>query len=333
MHLDPSSAIPSHGAPNESLDGNVTGDAAGRDLPGGLSPLNKNYLAQARPALGSRQNSSVSLGQIEQMVSGDKIDTETYGVSELREGFFDALFLKPSNTSDLDFREYAKTTLPRAFDKGHPLSPKHFLSRQMHEMRSLAVRVTTTRAGIRLLKAFLAFFIAYIICLIPAARDWLGRYSYIMVVSVILNHPARTVGSQIEGAIMTTVGTAAGLGWGVIAMLLSTSTLAASAGYGGILATFLALFMAVIAWVRSFFVKFHQAVLCAGIAITFTTLAETFSRRIDWEKILSYGLPWVIGQGIALAVNCLVFPDAGARPLAVMINKFFFIAQVSHRAN
>lgn len=304
---------------------------AGCDSLGELPPpLDKDYLVQHRPALGSRQSSTVSLNQIEQIVSDDKIDTETYGVSELREGFFDALFLKPTVTPSAELREHAKTTLPRAFDKGNPLSPKHFMSRQIHELHSLLNRVTTTRAGIRLLKSFSAFFIAYILCLVPVIRDWLGRYSYIMVVSVILNHPARTVGSQVDGAIMTTVGTAAGLGWGVIALLLSTSTLAASAGFGGILAMFMAVFMAVIAWVRSFFVKFHQAVLCAGIAITFTTLAETSSRDIEWSKLLSYGLPWVMGQVIALVVNCLVFPDAGARPLANVINKFFDIAQVSH---
>ena len=267
------------------------------------------------------------------MVSGDKIDTDTYGVNELRDGFFDALFLKPTETPDSDFREYAKTTLPRAFDKRHPLSIKYFLSRQQNDLRSLLKRVTTTRAGVRLLKSFLAFFIAYVLCLIAPARDWLGRYSYIMVVSVLLNHPARTVGSQIDGAIMTTLGTAAGLGWGVLAMLLSTSTSSASAGFGGILATFLAVFMAVVGWVRSFFVRFHQAVMCAGVAIIFTTLAETSSRSIDWEKLLSYGLPWVMGQVIALVVNCLVFPDAGARPLADTINEFFKISQVSYGAN
>jgi hypothetical protein len=285
-----------------------------------------DYLAQGRSSLGSRRSSTVS---IEQIVSDDKIDTETYGVSELREGFFDALFLKQTGSSHSDITEHARTTLPRAFDKGNPLSPKYFLGRQIHELHSLLVRVTTTRAGIRLLKSFLATFIAYTLCLVPSVRDWLGRYSYIMVVSVILNHPARTVGAQIDGAIMTIVGTAAGLGWGVIALLLSTSTLAASAGFGAILAMFLAVFMATIAFVRSFFVRFHQAVLCAGIAITFTTLAETSSRSIEWPKLLSYGLPWVMGQVIALAVNCVVFPDAGARPLANAIHGFFDVAQVS----
>lgn len=270
-----------------------------------------------------------SMVQIEQMVSQDRMDTETYGVSELREGFFDALFLRPGDHNEEDLREAAKSTLPRDFDKGSPLSPKHFTFRQAHELRSVFVRVLTTRVGIRLLKSFTAFFAAYVLCLVPTIRIWLGRYSYIMVVSVLLNHPARTVGSQIDGAILTTVGTAAGLGWGVIALLLSTSTLAASAGFGGILAIFLALFMLAISWIRSFFVRSYQAVLCAGIAIIFTTLAETSSRSINWDKLLSFGVPWMLGQAIALVVNCSIFPDAGARPLSTTLHQFFETTDVS----
>jgi hypothetical protein len=191
----------------------------------------------------------------------------------------------------------------------------------------------TTRVGIRLFKAFLAFFIAYILCLVPTIRDWLGRYNYVMVVSTIVNHPARTVGSQIDGAVLTTIGTAAGLGWGVVALLLSTSTLAASAGYGGILALFLALFMTIIALMRSFLERLYQGVLCAGIAITFTCLAETSSRNVEWPKLRSYAVPWMLGQAIALLVNCLLFPDAGARPLAATLHDFFGIAQVSISEN
>ena len=284
-----------------------------------------------RPGLGGRRGSNISLNQIEQIVPDDKIDTETYGVSELREGFFDALFLEPSHINASELREKAKETLPENFETSSFSSPKHLLARQAHELRSLVFRVFTTRSGVRLLKAFVAFFIAYVLCLIPASRRWLGRYSYIIVVSVILNHPSRAIGSQLDGTILTSLGTASGLGWGVVALLLSTSTLSAQAGFGGVLAAFLALFMAGIAWIRSHFVRLYQATMCAGIAIVFTTLAETSSRSIEWDKIESFAIPWVLGQAIALVVNCVVFPDAGARPLAYTIHQFFDITQVCSR--
>lgn len=271
----------------------------------------------------------VSMFQLDQMISDDKMNMDTYGVSELRDGFFDALFLKPTPVAPNLVEERSRAALPREFDKASPLSAKKFFPRQWHEMKSVFRKVTTTRDGVMLLKSSTAFLIAYILCLVPVIHEWLGRYDYIMVVSVILNHPARTFGSQIDGALFTIIGTASGLAWGVVGLLLSTSTLAARAGYGGILAMFLAIFMASIAYMRSFFIRFYQSVLCAGIAVVFTTLAETNARDIQWPKIRSYAIPWLLGQAIALVVNCAVFPDAGNRPLAFALNKTFATMQVS----
>lgn len=321
-------ALRMHKQTSKSTDGGLQTQDKEKDPP---PPLDKDYLVQTRPTLGSRSSSTVSMAQIQQIVSDDRIDTDTFGVSELREGFFDALFLKPSSHPSEELRRQceAASTLPDEFQHDiSPLRPRLFVQKQWEVLYSVFVEITTTRAGIRLAKAFTAVFLAYVLCLIPLIRDWLGRYNYIMVVSVIINHPARTIGSQIDGAILTTVGTAAGLGWGVIALLLSTSTLSARSGYGGILALFLALFMTIIAWMRSFLVRFYQGVLCAGIAITFTTLAETSSRSIEWPKLQSYAVPWMLGQAIALVVNCTLFPDAGARSLATTLHEFFGIAQV-----
>ena len=49
---------------------------------------------------------------------------------------------------------------------------------------------------------------------------------------------------------MTILGTVAGLGWGSLALYVSTSTSAAQSGYGGILAAFLIIFAAAIGWLR-----------------------------------------------------------------------------------
>ncbi|KAF4972415.1 hypothetical protein FSARC_982 [Fusarium sarcochroum] len=287
----------------------------------------RDYLP--RPSFDSRRSSVVSIMQIDQIISDDRINMETYGVSEMRDGFFDALFLRPDPVAPEEVAERSKATLPREFEKSHPLSAKHFLPRQLHEIRSVARKVVTTRAGIKLLKSFLAFFIAYTLCLIQPVHEWLGRYDYIMVVSAILNHSGRNFGSQVDGALGTIIGTAAGLAWGVVGLLLSTSTLAAKTGYGGILALFFALFMAGIAYIRSFFIRLYQSVLCAGIAIAFTTLAETSSLDINWPKLRSYAIPWLLGQAIALVVNCIVFPDAGNRLLAVALDKAFNTMQES----
>ncbi|KAG5929159.1 hypothetical protein E4U42_006983, partial [Claviceps africana] len=306
---------------HDEVDGQ--GDAAS-------ASLNRAHLtAPQRPNLGSRRSSALSIAQINQILSGHDLEVDTYGVSEFRDGLFDAHFLEPFDIYSDHLRVKAKGTLPREFERHSPLAAKHFLPKQVHQLPSLCRRIATTRAGIRLFKTFLAFLIAYIMCLVPSPRTWLGRHHYIIVISVILNHPARTIGAQVEGAILTMTGTAVGLGWAGVALLLSTSTSATSAGYGGILALFLALFMMVTAWIRAFFIRFYQGVVCAGIAVIFATLVETNSRGVSWSKLRDYAIPWLLGQAIALTINVLVFPDAGARALATALHESLHVMQKS----
>lgn len=265
---------------------------------------------------------SISHSQLEDLLHDLNLDLETYGVQELRDGFFDASFFKPPKADHDDLMKEAEYTLPAAFQKTHPLSPKNFFPKQWKGIKEVTRSVVTTRAGIKLTKSFLAFFVAYILCLITPVRDLLGPYSYIMVLSAIFNHPGRTIGAQIDGAILTIFGTATGLGGGAFGLWLSDSTPTARKGYGGVLATFIVIFMAMMAALRSYFVRVYQFVLCAGIAITYTCLANT-SEQVDWKKIFNYGIPWLFGQAICFLVCLTVFPDAGARALAVSLHNAF----------
>lgn len=271
---------------------------------------------------------SISQSHLDHLLQDLNLDLETYGVEELRDGFFDGSFFKPPKTNHEDLMREAEHTLPAAFQKRHPLSPKHFLPKQWDGIKGVLRSVTTTRAGIQLTKSFLAFFIAYILCLIPAVTGWLGRYSYIMVLSTLINHSGRTVGGQIDGALLTICGSATGLGWGAFALWVSDSTAAAREGYGGILATFLVLFMGTIAVLRSYYVRVYQFVLCAGISMSYTCLANT-SEQVNWKKLFDYGIPWVLGQAICLLLCCIIFPDAGARPLAVSFHNAFEVMKTA----
>ncbi|KAK3179079.1 hypothetical protein OEA41_001218 [Lepraria neglecta] len=253
--------------------------------------------------------------QLEPLLQAVDSDIETYGVEEARDGFFDASFLRPLERDYDELMQKALGTLPDSFHKNHPLSLGRFLPQQFREAKGFFRRITTSRAGIKLLKTFLGFSITYIICLIPASRNWLGRYNYIIVISAIINHPGRPIGSQVDGAFMTTLGTVAGLGWGSLALYVSTSTPAAQSGYGGILAAFLIIFAAVIGWLRCVLIRFYQAVLAAGFAIFYTCLANT-SQNVGWIKVFDYGIPWVLGQAICLVVALIVFPDAGSRSIS-----------------
>lgn len=282
-----------------------------------------------RPKSASRHDSSTSIGQIHSILSDDQAGLDTFGVFETRDGFFDPLFLHPPALSLDDIQDYARQTLPDEFDMGSPQSLRSFIPRQWRQFKSAVRKLATTAAGIQLLKAFTGFFAAYVLCLVPTVYHWLGPYGYIMPISTIVNHSSRPFGSQIDGTVMTICGSAAGLAWGVVGLLLSQSSLHAEAGYGGILAIFLALFMASIAWMRSFIIRFYQAVLCAGISIAYTILGDTSSFEIKLAKFEYYAIPWLLGQAIALAVNCILFPDAGARRLAADLHEAFHTMQVS----
>ena len=259
---------------------------------------------------------STSHLQLEHLLQAVDTDLETYGVEELRDGFFDASFYRPFKRNHDDLMQKAALTLPVAFrHKNHPLSVRLFLHQQLREIRSFFYQVCRTGAGLRLLKSFLGFFITYAICLVPSSRNWLGRYNYIMVISAIVNHPGRAIGSQLDGVVLTTIGTFAGLAWGSLALYVSTSTPMAQSGYGGVLATFLVIFTATIGWLRCVFMRFYQGVLASGLAICYTCLVDALV-EVAWRKIFDYGIPWVLGQAVCFIVSVLVFPDAGSRSLS-----------------
>lgn len=268
---------------------------------------------------------SFSNSHLEELLQDMDVELDTYGVEELRDNFFDGAFLKPPKMDHEDLMRDAEYTLPAAL-RQTPLSLHNFLPKQWHAIKGVVRSVTTTRAGVKLTKSFLAFFITYILCLVPAVRHWLGHYNYIMCLSAILNHSGRTIGAQIDGVVLTIVGSATGLGWGAFALWLSDCTAVARRGYGGILAAFLVVFMGTIAALRSYYIRSYQFVLCAGIAVSYTCLADT-SDHVHWRKLYDYGIPWLFGQAIALLVCCIVFPDAGARSLAVSLHNAFAVMQ------
>ncbi|KAG7111379.1 Protein BRE4 like protein [Verticillium longisporum] len=274
-----------------------------------------------------RRSSAVDMEMVAELLEKDHLDTDTHGISEIRDGWFDAVYLKQRPLDYQRLMRHAESTLPAAFAKDPPLSLHHFLPKQRRQLRSVFFKVMTTRSGVRLFKASLAFFIAYCLCLVPQVREWLGRYNYIMVVSVIINHPARPMGPQLDGTILTILGTISGLAWGVIGLILSYSTVDARTGYGAILALFFSIFIACVAYIRAYWTRFYQFSISAGIAMCYSCLAEVNGEQVRYIKFWSYGIPWILGQAISLVVNLAFLPDAGSRALAETLHEAFFIMQ------
>lgn len=293
--------------------------------PSAVSPRT-SAAATPRHSLSAVGTNTVHLEDVDRLLRDLNVHLETYGIQETRDGFFDAPFFKPPKTDKEELMRSAKNTLPASFRKKHPLSVTHFLPKQWHELKSVVRRLMTTRAGIKLTKSFLGFFIPYILCLIPVVGNWVGRYRYIMVISALFNHPGRTIGAQIDGAFLTILGTCTGLGWGALALYVSDSTSVAESGYGGVLAAFLILFMCYVAALRAYVIRLYQFAVPAGIAAIFCCLAET-GRDVTWEKLLAYGIPWALGQAISLVVCFVIAPDGGSRQIALALFDAFGVMQ------
>ncbi|KAL9047538.1 MAG: hypothetical protein Q9206_006688 [Seirophora lacunosa] len=207
-----------------------------------------------------RPSQNPSREQLEHLLSETEDELETFGINEMRDGFFDATFFRPLPRNHQQMMRRASETLPLALQSHHPLSFKYFIPQQWSELRDSV--------------------------------------------------------QQIDGAILTIVGAAAGLGWGSLALYVSTSTTTAQKGYGGVLAAFLVVFTAMVALLRCTFIRLYQAVISAGIAICYICLADT-SETVGWRKVFNYGIPWVLGQAICLTISFVVFPTAGARALTL----------------
>lgn len=246
---------------------------------------------------------------------GVDVEMDTYGVEELRDGFFDASFYRPVKRDPVIMSRRASETLPLSLMPHEKLPFLNSSQKQAVLLLKIAKGILTSRSGIKLCKSFLGFFISYVLCLLPVSKAWLGKYSYVMVVSAIINHPARSIGSQIDGAVMTTLGTLAGLLWGILAIYVATWSSTGDSGYGALLALFFVVFNAVLGWLRCFFLRLYQAILCAGIAICYACLADTFD-GIGWNRLTQYIIPWILGQAVALMISVVIFPAAGTRPIA-----------------
>lgn len=243
---------------------------------------------------------------------------DTFGVEELRDGFFDATFYRSSTQQgqeeDADEEE----------DQGLSVSLKRdfedMVRMQLVDSKFFFTATFGTRDGILLVKAFLAYFISYILCLIPQTQDFLGRYSYWITIAALFNHPGRTVGAQIDGTFGCILGAAIGLGVGSLALQVASSTSASNEGYGGIIAIFLVPMIIIFSWVRCSLLRLYQTCLSAGLSMLFLCMVETAEIRHikTWERrrVWEFAIPWMVGLGICLVVNVCLYPETGERAVA-----------------
>ncbi|KAI5839825.1 hypothetical protein DFP73DRAFT_200768 [Morchella snyderi] len=275
------------------------------------------HSSQARtPTTTHSPRASVSTLQLQHLLEKLEMDQyNTYGVEELRDGFFDASFYRPikQDTDDDD---------PRPLLSTHHTTLRQWGQSQLAEAKDVARLVFTTRKGVALGKSFLAYFAAYMLCLVPTTRAWLGPYSYWILIAALFNHPGRTVGAQIEGTVSCAAGGALGLGVGSLALSIATSS---EVGYGGVLTVFIAVFIGAASWVRCSLVRVYQAMMSAGLAFFFLVLVDvrTVAREGTWERgrLRQWAVPWGVGLAVCAVVNVVIAPEAGGKAVATALHK------------
>jgi hypothetical protein len=239
---------------------------------------------------------------------------DTFGTQEMRDGFFDAIFYRSLN-QETDDEICAQLT-----DKEES---KSVLRTQLDDIEYFFQSAFTTQDSLMLAKAFLGYFITYIVCLIPRVQDVLGIYSYWATVAALFNHSGRTLGAQIDGTIGCIGGGALGLAIGYLALEVASVTEASLPGCGGVLAAFMIPLVASMAWIRCSLLRFYQAMIAAGLAVIFLCLVEpdVVIQTREWRHriVLEFAYPWLLGLGICLIVNISVLPETGSRAVAYVV--------------
>ena len=169
------------------------------------------------------------------------------------------------------------------------------------------------------MRAVTGYMVAYILCLVPAIRTWLGQYHFIMIIATIVNHAGRSIGSQIEGTVTTIIGAGIGIGAGLLALWISTVSGPARDSYGAFLAVCLLITLPTLAWARARFARAFQLCICAGFALFFM-ICERAAPGQPYRKAWEFGIPWVLGVAIAQITNVLLFPNPGNVQIAYVSN-------------
>ncbi|KAF3080704.1 hypothetical protein TWF569_002263 [Orbilia oligospora] len=277
------------------------------------TPISRSRLAsgQATPRGGSLV-ASIPLDQFMSRLQLEADDLEDYGVEELRDGFFDASFYK------MPRKELATAKQKRKIRS--PFSLQKFVQLQKDGIKRFIWSIKHPKRRSALMRAVTGYMLAYVLCLVPAVRKWLGPYHFIMIIATIVNHAGRSIGSQIEGTITTIIGAGIGIGAGLLALWISTVSGPARDSYGAFLAVCLLITLPMLAWARARFARVFQLCICAGFALFFM-VCERVGPTPSYRKAWEFGIPWVLGVAIAQITNILLLPNPGNVQIARALHK------------
>ena len=237
-------------------------------------------------------------------------ELDDFSLEELRDGFFDAMYSKPENITS----ELPKTDT--ATSKKEP-SRRDIISIEFQTQIGKLLNSFRT-AWQDIFKFVLAILTSFIICVIHPSGKWIGGlYRCFLPISVILHHPARTVGEQLEISLMSLLGMAFALGWSSLAWYISTATRPTASHQGGILFQSMVMALVFATWVKAYYRRFLYFSMTFQITILFFhTVDLVFSKaELQWSLYRDFSLSYGFGIPLSLLINFLVFPHSGNRLL------------------
>ncbi|SCV05303.1 LANO_0H04522g1_1 [Lachancea nothofagi CBS 11611] len=260
-----------------------------------------------RHKLGS-PSSRTSLSQLQLNLLADGKHWEfldDYGLEELRDGFFDPIFTEHKPLLSQESDDNADDTI-----KQHPTDSPSMLSQQWHRNQWNKL----IECWQPMFKFWVAFFAAFCICLVRPAGSWIGHsHRYFLPLAVLIHHPARNVGVQLEICVWSIIGAAFGMGWSSLAWYVSVATKPTASHQGGIL--FASLFIAV--YLSSWLIASNQRLLYLalsyGIAVTFFHTVSLVDNKalLQWNLYWDFGISYLFGLVLSFLVCVIVFPHSG----------------------
>lgn len=274
-----------------------------------------------------------NMNQIEKIFSSKDVVRDTFGLEELRDGFFDAVFAPPNLISKLAYQSIKRAA---AGDEDEPEEKVSWFGKLKLRASGIFHTLSTDSPGCPpFLKAFIGYAIAYVLCLVWVTGNWLGEYRYFMYMATINHHAGRSSGSQIEITGLTIAGGSLGLACATLALYVSTCTGVAERGYGGILSVFILFILGIQSWYRANFTRLSHGMVSFSIVYICTILFDTAPDSRRWSILWDTPVPYLFGVLISLLVNLLVMPDFGhynimSAFLNVLKESKKFVQAVSH---
>ncbi len=253
-----------------------------------------------------RPNPRTSMSQLKlyQLSNTDATykDLKRFDLEELRNGFFDPIYVNPKHTASLNEHYHEKPKTSTFLNRCKQSFHSHFQNFWKDFNNSKII----------LTKFFIAYFISIILCLVEKPGNWFGRYRVFLPISTLINHPVHSIGAQLEITILSIVGLAIGLGWSSLALYISTATQPTRNHQGGILAGSLFIGIFFMGWFKAYFIRFYYLFLSSGFVLIFlSTNLDLRSTVINWKDCWNIGIPYLFGLLVSLFVSLVFFPDVG----------------------